>query len=87
MANREWMYRSWQYGKAPSNEWLEMTKQFLDCAFSLPDVAEGGTIKCPCGMCRNYFKHNRQSVELHLCKHGFRGNYEIWTSHGEKAYQ
>lgn len=41
-------------------------------------------IKCPCAMCRNYFRHKRNIVELHLCKNGFSEGYEIWTEHGER---
>ncbi|TVU14717.1 hypothetical protein EJB05_38206, partial [Eragrostis curvula] len=28
-------------------------------------------------------RHKRNTVELHLCKHGFREGYEKWTEHGE----
>jgi hypothetical protein len=33
-------------------------------------------------MCRNYYKHKRFTVEMHLCKHGFKEGYETWTEHG-----
>jgi hypothetical protein len=42
------MYNGWQGGKAPSNEWIDETNAFLNCAFSIPRVAENGTVKCPC---------------------------------------
>jgi len=77
------MYSGWQRGKAPSGEWTEQTTEFLDHAFSLLGVAENETTKCPCAMCRNYFKHKRHTIELHLCKYGFKEGYEIWTEHGE----
>jgi hypothetical protein len=35
-------------------------------------------------MCRNYFRHKRFTIELHLCKHGFKEGYETWTQHGER---
>ena len=56
---------------------------FLDHAFSRVDLVENGTIKCPCAVCRNYVRHIRFDVEMHLCKNGFRDDYRIWTSHGE----
>lgn len=83
MADHEQMYIGWQHGRAPSNEWIDHTTQFLDRAFSNPGLVEGDTIKCPCVMCRNYCRHNRCTVELYLSKYGFRENYQTWTTHGE----
>lgn len=77
------MYNGWQHGKAPSNEWIDQTTEFFNHAFSFMGVIENETIKCPCAMCRNYFRHKRHAVELHLCKFGFREDYETWTEHGE----
>src|SRR6185312_6608911 len=79
------MYNGWQHGKAPSNEWIDQTTQFLNHAFSFPGVAENDIIKCPCAMCCNYFRHKRFTIELHLCKHGFKEAYETWTEHGERV--
>jgi len=83
MTGREWMYSGWSPGQAPSNEWIENTNIFLDRAFSMLSLVENDTIKCPCAKCRNYVRHKRFDVEMHLCKHGFRDDYRIWTSHGE----
>lgn len=83
MADRGWMYSGWKHGR-PSNEWVERTNEFLDRAFSTPSLVEAGTIKCPCGMCRNYFRHKRPKVELHLCQNGFKENYYTWVAHGER---
>ncbi|XP_039778161.1 late secretory pathway protein AVL9-like [Panicum virgatum] len=47
-------------------------------------LVENDTIKCPCALCRNYVRHKRFDVEIHLCKNGFRDDYRIWTSHGER---
>jgi hypothetical protein len=68
MADRTWMYRGWQRGKAPSNEWIENTKLFLDHAFSIAGVVEGNTVKCPCpcAKCRKYFSHERDQIEMHF---------------------
>jgi len=38
-------------------------------------------------VCRNYFRHKRGKVELHLCQNGFKENYKIWTAHGERCEQ
>ena len=65
MSNRTWMYNGWQRGKAPSNEWIDGTTEFLNSAFSIPGVAKNDTIKCPCAQCRNYFRHIRYTIEIH----------------------
>jgi hypothetical protein len=51
--------------------------------FSNMEVATNDTIKCPCAMCRNYFRLKRETIEIYLCKHGFWEGYETWTEHGE----
>ena len=78
MSHRTWMYSGWQRGKAPSNEWIDQTNQFLNHAFSNMDIGTNDTIKCPCAMCRNYFSLKRDIVGIHLCKHGYREDYETW---------
>ena len=40
MSSRTWMYNGWQRGKAPSNEWIDGTNEFLNSAFSIHGVAE-----------------------------------------------
>jgi hypothetical protein len=75
------MYSGWQRGKAPSNEWINQTTQFLNHKFSNMEVATDDTIKCPCAMCRNYFSLKRDAVEIHLCKHGYREDYDTWMQH------
>lgn len=86
MAEREWMCNGWSRTQAPSNDWIENTNQFLDRDFSMPNVAEDGTIKCPCVVCRNCVRQTRFTVEMHLCRVGFKDNYRIWTAHGEGVY-
>jgi len=83
MIERDWMYTGWSCTQAPSNDWIENTNQFLDRAFSMPNVVEDGTIKCPCAKCRNCVRQTRFTVEMHLCSVGFKDNYRIWTAHGE----
>uniref|UniRef100_A0A0A9CV01 Uncharacterized protein n=1 Tax=Arundo donax TaxID=35708 RepID=A0A0A9CV01_ARUDO len=38
MEDREWMYNGWSRGWAPSNDWIENTNHFIDCAFSMPSL-------------------------------------------------
>jgi len=83
MAEREWMYTGWSRTQAPSEDWIENTNQFLDRAFSMPNLVEDGTMKCPCTTCCNCLRHNRLTVEMHLCRNGFKEDYRIWTAHGE----
>ena len=83
MAEREWMYTGWSHTQPPSNHWIENTNQFLDRAFSMPNLVEDGTIKCPCTVCRNCLRHNRLTIEMHLCRVGFKEDYKIWIAHGE----
>lgn len=77
------MYSGWKRGK-PTDEWYENTKEFLDLAFSNPNVVQNGEIKCPCSDCQNYNRKNRDGVELDLCHFGFKRNYTVWTEHGER---
>jgi hypothetical protein len=58
MADHGWMYSGGKHGR-PTNEWVDKTNEFLDRAYSIPELVEFDTIKCPCAMCRNYFKHKR----------------------------
>jgi hypothetical protein len=43
--NRAWMYNGWSRNGRHSDEWIAMTKDFVDCAFSLSLT---GTARCPC---------------------------------------
>jgi hypothetical protein len=77
------MYSGWKRGRL-SNEWVDKTKGFLDHAFSIPELVESDTIRCPCFICRSYFRHKRPRIELHLCHNGSKENYQTWTTHGER---
>jgi len=78
-----WMYIGWSRRETPSSDWIENTNKFFDRAFSMPNLVEDGTIKCPCAKCTNCVRHKRFTVEMHLCRFGFKDNYKTWTSHGE----
>uniref|UniRef100_A0A0A9E3B2 Transposase-associated domain-containing protein n=1 Tax=Arundo donax TaxID=35708 RepID=A0A0A9E3B2_ARUDO len=77
------MYSGWKRGRPPTDEWVEHTREFLDRAFSMPILAADDQIKCPCSLCCNYVRHKRQTIEMHLCREGFKENYNTWTAHGE----
>ena len=83
MTDRGWMFSGWKRGRL-SNEWVDKTKEFLDHAFSIPELVESDTIRCPCSICQNFFRHKRPRIELHLCHNGFKENYQTWTAHGER---
>jgi len=83
MEERDWMYTGWSRTQPLSNDWIDNTNQFLDRAFSMPNLVEDGTIKCPCMVCRNCVRHTKLMVEMHLCRVGFKEDYRVWTSHGE----
>jgi len=83
MEDREWMYTGWSRTQAPSNDWIENSNIFLDHAFSVANIVEDETIKCPCVRCRNCVRNKRFTVEMHLCRFGFKEDYKIWTAHGE----
>ena len=44
MADRGWMYSGWKRGR-PTNEWVEKTNEFLDRAYSIPELVESDTIR------------------------------------------
>jgi len=64
MDKSDWMYSGWKRGR-PTCDWVKHANEFLDFAFSNESVVQEGTIKCPCAVCRNYFRHKRGKVELH----------------------
>ena len=72
MEDREWMYTGWSRTQAPSNDWIENTNIFLDHAFSVANIVEDETIKCPCVRCRNCVRNKRFAVEMHLADLGLR---------------
>jgi hypothetical protein len=65
---------------AHSNEWMGVTKAFLEHAFK---DATGRLVKCPCNRCENNWPQKKEEMEKHLCKSGFMPNYLVWYRHGE----
>jgi hypothetical protein len=74
-----WMYGGWKKGGGHM-EWINKTKEFIDCTFSL---ANNGGMKCPCSKCRNSVCKDKRTLSLHLCKVGFMPGYEVWAHHDE----
>ena len=38
----------------------------------MPNLVEDGIIKCPCAKCRNCVRHKRFTIEIRLCRFGFK---------------
>ncbi|KAH0934509.1 LOW QUALITY PROTEIN: hypothetical protein HID58_011626 [Brassica napus] len=59
---------------------------FLQFACNQADYEERQTLLCPCARCKNVKQRDAKVVSRHLFLYGFKGNYYVWTSHGEKFY-
>ncbi|KAH0926073.1 hypothetical protein HID58_018329 [Brassica napus] len=59
---------------------------FLQFACNQADYIERQTLLCPCARCKNVKQRDAKVVSRHLFLYGFKGNYYVWTSHGEKFY-
>ncbi|XP_019100804.1 PREDICTED: uncharacterized protein LOC104789085 [Camelina sativa] len=69
-----------------SEEFLEGIDVFLAFACSQASYKESGTILCPCARCKNRKQRDAKTVSSHLFRVGFKGNYYVWSSHGECYY-
>jgi hypothetical protein len=78
--DRRMMYDGWRKDGAHSNEWMIVTKAFLEHAFK---DATGCLVKCPCNRCENKWPQKKEEMEKHLCKSGFMPNYLVWYRHGD----
>jgi hypothetical protein len=68
--DRRVMYDRWRKDGAHSNEWMVVTKAFLEHAFK---DATGRLVKCPCNRCENKWPQKKEEMEKHLCKSGTEG--------------
>ncbi|KAH0909734.1 hypothetical protein HID58_033055, partial [Brassica napus] len=59
---------------------------FLQFACNQADYIERQTLLCLCARCKNVKQRDAKVVSRHLFLYGFKGNYYVWTSHGEKFY-
>ncbi|KAH0874925.1 hypothetical protein HID58_072287, partial [Brassica napus] len=59
---------------------------FIQFVCNRADYKERETLLCPCARCKNVKQREARVVARHLFLYGFKGNYYVWTSHGEKFY-
>jgi hypothetical protein len=78
--DREWMYAGWKKGGCHTKEWFQKTEKFLENARGESTHA---VIRCPCTKCGNIQSHDKRTVALHLCSHGYVQGYKVWDNHGE----
>ena len=87
-------YRSWMYDRTfPGRRGLkphfkEGVDAFLAYAFAQDCCRSEGGIRCPCLKCgcKNIIS-DPSEVKRHLERVGFRPNYWVWTSNGEKMQE
>jgi hypothetical protein len=79
--DRWWMHDSWKRNGAHTDEWWEMTNDFIESEFSLVTSEK---IRCPCVKYQNTRCFDKVILTKHLVQNGFTSNYETWVFHGEK---
>ncbi|KAG7568194.1 Transposase-associated domain [Arabidopsis thaliana x Arabidopsis arenosa] len=85
--SREWMYRHIDpENNRVSEEFREGVEIFIRFACNQQSYMEQENLRCPCSRCRNIKRRDAQTVSKHLYRNGFKGNYYVWTSHGENCY-
>jgi hypothetical protein len=77
--DRRVMYDGWRKHGAHSNEWMGVTKAFLDHAFK---DRTSRLVNCPCNRCENKWPQKIEEMEKHLCKSGFMSNYLCTADNG-----
>jgi hypothetical protein len=75
--DREWMYAGWKKGVCHTKEWFQKTEKFLENACGESTHA---VIRCPCTKCGNIQSHDKRTVALHLCSHGYVQGYKFGIS-------
>jgi hypothetical protein len=77
--DRQTMYVGFNDTGKHSNEWVQITKEFLKLAFA------GGRreASCTCGRSENRRMLSKYEMSAHLAKKGFMSNYLLWHQHGE----
>ncbi|KAF3544320.1 hypothetical protein DY000_02009679 [Brassica cretica] len=85
--SREWMDQMIDpESNSVSEVFLGGINAFLQFACNQADYVERQTLLCPCARCANVKQRDAKVVSRHLFLYGFKGNYYVWTSHGEKFY-
>ena len=69
-----------------SEVFLGRIDAFIQFACNQADYEERQTLLCLCARCKNVKQRDAKVVARHLVLYGFKGNYYVWTSHGEKFY-
>jgi hypothetical protein len=76
-----WMYSGWDKEGNYTDEWIDKTKSFLDCAFSLSKI-----VQCSCSRCHNTrCLEDTTTISIHFCNNGFMPGYKVWKFHGESG--
>ncbi|KAH0903032.1 hypothetical protein HID58_042535 [Brassica napus] len=85
--SREWMDQRIDHeSNSVSEVFLGGIIAFLQFACSQADYEEWQTLLCLCAQCKNVKQRDAKLVSRHLFLYVFKGNYYVWTSHGEKFY-
>lgn len=85
--SREWMdHRIDSENNCVSSEFIEGINVFIQFACNQACYLERNTLLCPCARCKNTKQREAKVVSRHLFMYGFKGNYYIWTSHGENYF-
>ncbi|KAL9244370.1 hypothetical protein vseg_018151 [Gypsophila vaccaria] len=79
------MDRRWMYGKRDFN-YMRKVDEFISQAIEHQKKYGGDEqLICPCNVCKNRKKVNSGSeLRNHLVMKGFKQDYTLWISHGEK---
>jgi hypothetical protein len=60
-------------GREYTDEWMDKSIAFLDCAFSRTQI-----MRCPCSRCQNSkCLEDKGTIAIHLCKNGFVPDYKV----------
>ncbi|KAK2433103.1 hypothetical protein QL285_018409 [Trifolium repens] len=84
--DRSWMYdRTFLRRKGLKRRFTDGVEEFLNIVRVSPIVLLEGGIRCPCVKCKCMAFKSEEEIRLHLYNTGFKDNYLIWTSHGERV--
>jgi hypothetical protein len=79
--DRGWIYNVWDKEGKYTDEWMDKTTTFLDCALLLSKI-----VQCPCRRCQNMrCLEDKTTIVTHLGKNVFMKRYELWKFHGESG--
>ena len=71
------------FSTSVSGEFVNGLRDFLLVADA---NKRNGFVVCPCSVCKNQKDYSdKQTLQLHLLRHGFMHSYNVWTKHGERG--